>query len=67
MKRGKALLQAGGDLEGSAQHTELSVLVYHFLKVTWAACTIVGSSAADPFRSVHWNLRKHALMSTSTS
>ncbi len=35
MQRGQALLQAGGDREGSAQHTELSVLVYHFLKVTW--------------------------------
>ena len=33
VQRGRELLDSGGDREGSAQHTELSVLVYHFLKV----------------------------------
>ncbi len=48
VQRGQALLQAGGDREGSPQHTELSVLVYHFLKVTWIwHALFVHSSAAS--------------------
>ena len=48
VQRGQALLQAGGDREGSSQHTELSVLVYHFLKVTWVSILNSKPAALQP-------------------
>ena len=68
VQRGNTLLQTGGEREGSAQHTELSVLVYHFLKVSHAHAmckrqlteAVYVISPSDPMRRNNlWDVQMH--------